>query len=123
MNELEDTLSTKNAFEFVKCNMIFTNFIAALSMSVSEISELVSALIKPTTYSARFCKLRIHQLELKFNSKPYSLEKSAIVRLYITNVSGPNIDVSVYTEEQDENGMVNKFNLRENYQINNITDI
>lgn len=76
-------------------------------MTVSEIAELVSVLFKPT-YSARFCKLRIHQLELKFKSKPYNLEPSASVRLYITNVSGLNVEFSVYTEEQDENGMVTK---------------
>lgn len=111
MNELEDKLSSKNTFEFAKCNMIFINFIAALSMTVSEISELVSVLIRPT-YSSRLCKQRIHQLELKFNSKPYNLETSANVRLYITNISGLNIDFSVYTEEQDENGMVTKLNLK-----------
>lgn len=86
-------------------------------MTVSEISELVSVLIRPS-YSARLCKLRIHQLELKFKSKPHNLERSTNVRLYVTNISGHDIDFCVYTEEQGDSGMVNKLNLRKKEKKN-----
>lgn len=103
MDELEVAFSHPHA-KRTDCNHIFLNFVPTVIMDPAKIEESVTQMVM--RYGPRLWKLRVLQAELKMVIRQVPQGEIETVRLCIANDSGYFLDIAMYKEVTDSDGIV-----------------
>ncbi|KAJ8027759.1 Acetyl-CoA carboxylase [Holothuria leucospilota] len=97
LDELELAFSSQTVR--TDCNHIFLNFVPTVNMDPLKIESSLQEMVM--RYGPRLWKLRVLQAELKVSVRLPSEAKPVAFRVFVTNESGYNLDISTYREEVD----------------------
>ncbi|XP_071847877.1 acetyl-CoA carboxylase-like isoform X3 [Apostichopus japonicus] len=97
LDELE--LAFSSQIVRTDCNHIFLNFVPTVNMDPLKIESSLQEMVM--RYGPRLWKLRVLQAELKVSVRLPNEDRPVAFRVFVTNESGYNLDISTYQEEVD----------------------
>ncbi|VEN41740.1 unnamed protein product [Callosobruchus maculatus] len=106
MDELEIAFSHPQSKK-TDCNHIFLSFVPSVIMDPTKIEEAVTSMVM--RYGPRLWKLRVLQAEIKLVIRATPSSETTPLRLCIANDSGYYLDINLYTEIEDPETGIIKF--------------
>ncbi|CAH1987134.1 unnamed protein product [Acanthoscelides obtectus] len=106
MDELEIAFSHPQSKK-TDCNHVFLSFVPSVIMDPTKIEEAVTSMVM--RYGPRLWKLRVLQAEIKLVIRSAPNAETTPLRLCIANDSGYYLDINLYTEIEDPETGIIKF--------------